>query len=83
MLKIALVSLCLLTLVGCSAHSDSSATATADMCSHCSGTQMMTAKGTCEACGMTVDACTACPGEQTVTADGKCSACGGKVAVKS
>jgi len=77
-----LAGVCLLALAGCSSESKSKQAATTDMCTHCAGTQMMTAKGTCEGCGMKVDCCQACPGEQTLTADGKCPGCGAKVPTK-
>jgi hypothetical protein len=73
-------SVCLLALAGCSTESKTSSSV--DMCSHCTGTQMITAKGTCEACGMKVDCCPSCQGEQTLTADGKCPGCGAVVPVK-
>ena len=76
------VSVCLLALAGCSGDTATKDTASVDMCSHCAGTQMVTADGKCEACAMVVDVCTVCPGEQTLV-DGKCSACSAKVPVKT
>ena len=77
-----IASVCLLALAGCSSETSTKDTAGADMCSHCAGTQMVTAQGACEACGMKVDVCAACPGEQTLV-DGKCSGCSAKVPVKT
>ena len=75
-----LAGVCLLALAGCS--SEAKMSASKDMCTHCAGTQMMTAKGGCEGCGMKVDCCAGCPGEQALTADGKCPGCGAKPPVK-
>ena len=79
-LSMMVASVCLLALAGCSSENKTSSTV--DMCSHCPGTQAITSKGTCEACGMKVDCCTSCPGDQTLTADGKCPSCGAKVPTK-
>ena len=79
-LSMLVASVCLLALAGCSSENKTSSTV--DMCSHCAGTQAITSKGTCEACGMKVDCCTMCPGDQTLTADGKCPACGMTVPTK-
>jgi hypothetical protein len=79
-LSSAIVTLSLLALAGCNSG-DHHQKAGKDMCSHCSGTQALTSKGTCEKCGMAMDVCAACPGTQTLTDSGHCSGCGGKVVV--
>ena len=76
----AFLATCLLTLASCSTEASQTTT---DMCSHCAGSQLLTAQGTCEKCGMKMDCCLTCPGEQTLTADGKCPVCGTKVPVKA
>jgi hypothetical protein len=54
-----------------------------DMCSHCAGSQAITAAGACEACGMTVDCCAHCAGDQKLSATGTCPGCNAKVPVKT
>jgi hypothetical protein len=76
------LGLCVIVLASVACGSSAESKAAQDVCSHCAGNQKMTAKGTCESCGMAVDVCAAWPGEQTLTADGTCSGCGAKVAVQ-
>jgi hypothetical protein len=77
---IVILALCLLPGAGCHSDRHQQQTAMQDACTHCPGDQTMTAKGTCEKCGMKVDCCAACDGMQVMTADGRCPDCDATVA---